>query len=207
MASSTRTRTSAGRRQAHGIRGILLPNHDTALNLDDAIRALAAARRLPETHLARWLAMDEPSRSAFLELARTIRLRTGQIILALDLLGEIAVRERKRIPEILAAPELMRITARAGSAPERARAFIGALRALRFPRLRQASERLERQIAALRLPRGISIVLPRELGSDVLTIRLEVTRATDLERGLAVLADRGAAIARIVAMLGGSDEV
>ncbi|HVA80894.1 MAG TPA: hypothetical protein VNF29_08205 [Candidatus Binataceae bacterium] len=184
-----------------------MPNRDTARNLDDAIRALAAARRLPESHLARWLAMDEQSRSVFLELAGAIRLRTGQIVQALELLGEIAVREGKTSAEILAAPELARISARAGSAPEQARAFIDALRAIRFPRLRQAAERLEREIAALRLPRGISIVLPRELGSDVLTICLEVAREADLERALAVLADRRAAIARIAVMLGGSDEI
>ena len=33
------------------------------------IRAWAAARRLPEAHLARWLAMAEADRSALLEAA------------------------------------------------------------------------------------------------------------------------------------------
>jgi hypothetical protein len=182
-----------------------MPRADS--NHDDAIRALASARHLPESHRERWLAMDPHSRAAFLEFAESLRLRTGQIVIALDLLGEMAVRERKSACDILAAPELARIAKRAGSAPERARAFIDALRAMRFPRLTEAAARLESAIGELRLPRGISIVLPRELGSDVLTIKLEVSRASDLERAIGILTERRAAIARILAMLGGSDEV
>lgn len=178
-----------------------------AANPDDAIRALASARHLPESHRARWLAMDPRSRAGFLEFAEAMRLRTGQIVIALDLLGEIAVRERKSAGDILTAPELSRIAERAGAAPERARAFIDALRAMRFPRLTEAAARLESAIGELRLPRGISIVLPRELGSDVLTVKLEVSRASDLERAIGILTERRAAIARILAMLGGSDEV
>lgn len=178
-----------------------------ASNPDDGIRALASARHLPESHRERWLGMDPQSRAAFLEFAESLRLRTGQIVIALDLLGEIAVREGKSAYDILTAPDLARIAERAGSAPERARAFIDALRAMRFPRLSEATDRLESAIGELRLPRGISIVLPRELGSDVLTIKFEVARAGDLERAIGVLTERRAAIARILAMLGGSDEI
>jgi hypothetical protein len=181
-----------------------LTRRESVANPEGAIRALAAARRLPESHIARWLAMDAVSRAAFLEFAQALRLRTGQIVAALDLLGEIAVRERKSGAEILAGPELERIAARAGSAPERARAFIDAIRAMRFPRLTQTAARLESAIGELRLPRGISIVLPTELGSDVLTIKLELSRAGDLDRALGVLNQRRAAVARILAMLGGS---
>jgi GrpB-like predicted nucleotidyltransferase (UPF0157 family) len=178
-----------------------------ASNSDEGICALASARHLPESHRARWLAMDPRSRAAFLQCAESLRLRTGQIVLALDLLGEIAVRKSKSVAEILTEPDLARIAGRAGSAPGRARSFIDALRAMRFPRLGEALARLESAIGELRLPRGISIVLPRELGSDVLTIRLEVTRAGDLDRAVGILTGRRAAIARILAMLGGSDEV
>ena len=178
-----------------------------ASNRDDAIRALAAARHLPDSHRERWLALERRSRGAFLELAESLRLRTGQIVIALDLLGEIAVRENKSAADILTSPALARIAQRAGSAPSRARAFIEALRALRFPRLGEATARLEDAIGDLRLPRGISIVLPRELGSDVLTIKFELSRASDLDRAMGVVTERRAAIARILAMLGGSDEV
>ena len=78
---------------------------------------------------------------------------------------------------------------------------------MRFPRLGEATARLEDAIGELRLPRGISIVLPRELGSDVLTIKFELSRASDLDRAMGAVTERRAAIARILAMLGGSDEV
>lgn len=151
--------------------------------------------------------MDAPSRAALLEFAQTLRLRTGQIVLALDLLGEIAVRERRHLADILAAPELARIAARAGSAPERARASIEALRAMRFPRLGATAARLANAIGELRLPRGISVVLPKELGSDVLTIKLELSHAGDLDRAVGILVERRAAIARIFELLGGNDEI
>ncbi|MHB8382177.1 MAG: hypothetical protein ACYDC3_07535 [Candidatus Binataceae bacterium] len=178
-----------------------------ASNPDDAIVALASSRHLPHSHLARWLAMDERSRGTFLDFAESLRLRTGQIVHALDLLDEIAVREGKSAADILAAPDLARISQRSGSAPGRARAFIEGLHAMRFPRLAQTAARLESAIGELRLPRGISIVLPKELGSDVLTIKLEVSRADDLDRAARILAERRAALARILELLGGSDEV
>lgn len=174
-------------------------------NIDESVRALACARHLPQPHLDRWLAMNERSRAAFLEIAQTLRLRTGQITAALELLEEISVRDATDCADILAAPEIARIRLHAGSAPARARELIETLRARRFPRLRETSTRLEGAIRELRLPRGISVVLPRELRSDVLTITVEVARVAELDGAIEALAARRAAIARIIEMLGGSE--
>ena len=62
--------------------------------IDAQIRMLAAERRLPPSHLARWLAMDPASRAAMLDIARVIRLRTGQLMTALETLEEIGLRGR-----------------------------------------------------------------------------------------------------------------
>ena len=70
--------------------------HMDADEIDAQIRMLAAERRLPPSHLARWLAMDQPSRAALLDIARVLRLRTGQLVTALDTLEEIAVREHRQ---------------------------------------------------------------------------------------------------------------
>src|SRR5271170_1962943 len=59
--------------------------------IDAQIRELAAERRLPPSHLARWLALDPSSRAAMLDLARDLRLRTGQLVHALETLEEIAM--------------------------------------------------------------------------------------------------------------------
>jgi len=176
-------------------------------DLDSEIRSLAAARHLPDSHLEKWLRLDEPGRSTMLELARTLKLRTAQIVTALDLLDEISVREGTPIATVLDRPSIRRLATGAGSAPARAVTFLEELRAMRFPRLRETIDRLETAIAALRLPQGIKVLLPRELSSDELTIRLTVSDADGLERLLNMLMEKRGELARILAMLGGSDEV
>ena len=171
--------------------------------IDADIRMLAEDRRLPAAHLERWLAIDEVSRGGLLELARNVRFRTGQLVTALDLLEEIAVRERITVAEVLERDVIRRIADGPGSGPARASALIDALRKIRFPRLRAMQERLRAEVAALKLPRGISVDLPKELGSDELTVSLRVRSANDLGRLIAALNQSSAGLVRIVEMLGG----
>jgi hypothetical protein len=171
--------------------------------IDAQIRELAAARRLPESHLTRWLKIDAASRAAFLDIARTLRLRTGQIVIALDTLDEIAVREGSTIVAILERREIRRIADGSGSAPSRASALLEALRALRFPRLKQMQEELRAQISALKLPRGIAIDLPKDLGSDELTVSLKVASDAELTRLLEALQHSRPGLTRVIEMLGG----
>ncbi len=174
---------------------------------DDAIRGVAETRRLPQSHLARWLELDPESRRALLEHAQALRLRTGQMAAALDLLDEIAVREQTAASAILARAEIRRAIAHRGSTPARAAAFLEALRAIRFPRLGRTLERISSRIAELDLPRGISVVLPRELGSDELEVRLSARTPEDMARLIRALGAKEKELARIAAMLGGDDEV
>lgn len=174
---------------------------------DGDIRALAERRHLPADRLARWLAFDEDSRAAILEVALALKLRTGQLSVALDLLDEISVREKTIAASILARPALRRLRDAGGSAPERAHALLDQLRAIRFPRLHQAVERLEAAVAAMRLPRGIAVLLPRELASDELTIQLKVSDAQKLERLLETLMEKREELGRILTMIGGGDEI
>lgn len=167
------------------------------------IRVLAERRRLPAAHLERWLAMDEISRGALLALARKLALRTGQLVSALELLEEIAVRERTIVAEILDRDEIRRVADAPGSGPARASAFIEALRQIRFPRLKEMQARLRAQITALKLPHRISVVLPKELGSDELKISLQVGSVDELDKLVAALNRSSAGLARIIERLGG----
>jgi hypothetical protein len=171
------------------------------------IRALAEKRRLPAAHLARWLGASAGSRNAILNYARTLALRTGQLVEALELLDEISVRERLEIADVLARPALARLLTEARSRPDRARDFVGELRRMRYPRLAELSQRLHSEIAALKLPASIRVVLPPRLGSDELTVQLTVSSAGALDRALKAIGDRREGIARIIGMLGGKDEV
>jgi len=176
-------------------------------DLEAEIRDLAARRRLPQASLARWLRLDEPGRAALLKLAHALRLRTGQLVATLDLLDEISVREQSGAAEILARPPLRRVATGSGSAPERARELLDQLRAIRFPRLRETTKRLEAAVAALRLPRGITVLLPRELASDELTIQLAASAPGELDHLLDRLLEKRDDLAAILAMMGGEDDV
>ena len=171
--------------------------------IDAQIRTIAAERRLPQSHLERWLAMDSTSRAAMLDIARALRLRTGQLVTILDTLDEIAVREHATVAAILDRPEVRRIADGSGSAPSRASALLEVLRTLRYPRLKKMQEQLRSEVAALKLPRGISIDLPKELGSDELTVSLRVRSGAELAHLLDALDRSRPGLTRIIEMLGG----
>ncbi len=174
--------------------------------IDAQIRELAAERRIPPSHLARWLAMDQASRTALLEIARALRLRTGQLVTALETLDEIAVREHATVADILEQPEIRRIAGGSSSTPSRASALLEALRMLRYPRLKNMLQQLRAEISALKLPRAISLDLPKDLGSDEVTVSLRVRSATELAHLLEALERSRPGLTRIIEMLGGKTE-
>lgn len=183
-----------------------------ATTLDDAIRRWAAGRHLPDTHLRRWLALALDDRAALLEAAATLRLRTGQFVAAFALIEEIALRARAAevAPEVtvaalLARGEIRRILDGTGSAPGRARALIDTLRALRFPRLKRTIDRLAAEIAALGLPGGVKVILPKELSSDEVRIEISAHGATEMVRLIDSVAQARVGIGRIADLIGGAD--
>ena len=172
---------------------------------DTRIREIAAQKKLPATYLARWLALDAASRARLLEIAESLKLRTGQIAAALDLLDQISVRDQITIVEILDRPEIQRMLKSAGSTPGRASALVEELRTMRYPQMRAMQSRLEAEIAALKLPRKIAVVLPRDLASDELTISLSVHSGAEFERMLEALEQKKAGLIRVIEMLGGAE--
>ncbi|HVN63562.1 MAG TPA: hypothetical protein VMT58_02910 [Candidatus Binataceae bacterium] len=167
------------------------------------IRELAEAKRLPAAATDRWVAMEPESRAAILGLVRNLRMRTAQIMIAVETLDEIAVREGARPAEILARADLKRIVGGPGSAPARASALIKALRAIRYPRLTAALAKLRLEVRALRLPATISLGVPKDLASDELTISLKIRSVAALEHALDVLAEKKPGLRRIIGLLGG----
>ncbi|MGH7933721.1 MAG: hypothetical protein ACREQN_11230 [Candidatus Binataceae bacterium] len=172
-----------------------------------AVRAWAAERHLPAAQLEHWLKLAEGDRSALLSFARQLHMRPGQFASALEMLAEIAVREEVTLASVLAHREIERILNGTGSAPERARASLDELRAIRFPRLRRAAERLKAEVASLGLPHGISVILPRDLSSDELRVRITARSAAELDGLIDAIAQNRAGLRRIADLLGGHDEV
>ncbi|HVN28779.1 MAG TPA: hypothetical protein VMT64_09855 [Candidatus Binataceae bacterium] len=170
-----------------------------------AIRASAANRHLDDAHTEKWLAMLTPSRMALLDYAERLNLRTGQLVAAIDLLDEIEIREGIAPADILARDELRRICTQGGSGPWRAAAFIEALRKIRFPRLREAMDRLSAEVASLRLPSGVRVMLPKDLGSDELTVQISARTPEEMEKLIDAVAEKKPALARLAKLLGGDD--
>jgi hypothetical protein len=171
-----------------------------------AIRACAASRHLPEAHTEKWLAMATPSRMGLLDIAERLKLRAGQLIAAIDLLDEIEIREGVPPAAILLRDDIQRACSLAGSGPWRAAAFIDALRAIRFPRLKLATERLSSEVAALKLPAGVRVELPKDLGSDELVIRISARTGHELENQIDALTAKKPGLARIARLMGGEEE-
>ena len=176
-------------------------------DLDDRIRGWAAARRLPQAYLSRWLALEPADRIAMLELAEGLRMRTGQFVAAFDLVDEIALREGDRFAAIVGRSEIRRLASASGSGPGKAARLLDTLRALRYPRMKALSDRLTAALAVLRLPEGIRVVLPKDLASDELRIEIVAHGERELERLAQALAEKLDGLKRIAEMIGGADEV
>jgi len=172
------------------------------LNTGAAIRAWAGQLRLPDIHLARWLEMNERDRAALLAIARAVRLSTGAMVTALTTLEEICVRESCSIESVLARGEITRAVRRQPG-PARAGAFLAAIKSIRYPRLAEATRRLDAELAALDLPRGISIVLPKDLASAELRIELQASDGAILRRLIEALSTRTDQLAQVADRLSG----
>ena len=171
------------------------------------ISAWATEHHIAQTAAERWIALGEPDAMAILAAARELRLRTGQLLSALEMLTDIGVRDGIGAAAILARPELRAALAGRGSRPEHASAFIDKLRELRYPRLSQTRTRLAAAVAAMCLPRGLAIVLPKDLSSDEVMIRLTVRTPAELDNLLAALCGRKEELKALFEALGGSDEI
>jgi len=178
------------------------------MNTDDvaqAVQAWAEARHLDRAHLERWLALDAYSAAAMLDAAARLRLRVGQVQGTLEMLEEIALVEGTQVSAVLARAPLKRILDGAGPAPARARAFVDELRAMRFPRLGRALEQMKAEVATLKLPRTMTVALPKDLGSDELRIEIRVRSAAEFRESLRALTERADGVERILDLLGGQN--
>jgi hypothetical protein len=167
----------------------------------------ANAKALPSAHVQKWLTLDEPGRTRLLEVAESLKMRAGQCVAALVLLEEISLRESQTIAEILGRPALLRILNSAGSGPGRARAMLDHLRTLRYPRLVNATRRLTQEVAALKLPPNVKVMLPRDLASDEVKVEIIAHGSAEMEHALMCLMTKSRQLMRLAAMLGGLDGV
>jgi hypothetical protein len=174
-------------------------------DIGKAVRAWAEPHHLDRVHLERWLALDAYSAAALLDAAGRLRLRVGQLQGALEMLEEIALIDGMQVSAVLARAPLKRILEGVGPAPARARAFVDELRAIRFPRLGHALAQMRAEVAALKLPRSVSVMLPKDLGSDELRIEIRVRSAAEFRESVRALEERADSVERILDLFGGEN--
>lgn len=174
-------------------------------DINPAIREWGRERHLPEGQLGRWLAMPELDRRALLELARTLRLRGGQMIAILDLMADLVVTKGQPLRLLLQSRGPRRAVSGKGSAPSRAAALIAELRALRYPALTETVERIAGEIRALKLGPRLAVTAPSNLSSDEITIQIKVNHKDQIDAAIATLMQNKSAILRILAILHGED--
>ena len=63
------------------------------------------------------------------------------------------------------------------------------------------------RIAELKLPAGVRVVLPPDLGSDELRMELTAHDGAELKGLVEAVADKSAELCRIADLLGGADEI
>ncbi|HVA84567.1 MAG TPA: hypothetical protein VNF28_06665 [Candidatus Binataceae bacterium] len=177
----------------------------SADDVTQAVRTWAETHHLDRAHLERWLVLDADSAAAVFDAACRLRLRVGQLQGALEMLEEIALVELTQVSAVLARAPLKRILEGVGPAPARARAFVNELRAMRFPRLGRALERMKAEVVALKLPRMVAVALPKDLGSDELRIEIRVRSGTEFRESLRALAEKTESVERILDLLGGKN--
>lgn len=176
----------------------------SSAGVEDRIHLWAGAKGLPGIYVRRWLAFDEPGRTRLLHVVECLKMRAGQCMAAISLLEEIAVREAQTIGEILNRPSLRRIVDSAGSGPGRARAVLDELRALRYPQLKHFAAQLADQLAAIKLPPAIKVVLPQDLASDEIRVEITARGSVEMAQMLECLAAKANKLVRLAAMVGGA---
>ena len=65
---------------------------------------MGGGAHFPDAHRRRWLALTHADRATLVHMAEALRLRTGQLVAAFELLEEIALRERVSIAAIFPGP-------------------------------------------------------------------------------------------------------
>ena len=71
--------------------------------------------------------------------------------------------------------------------------------------IRRAVERLAKEVAALKLPPGIKVVLPRDLASDEVRVEIVAHGSAEMEQLLVCLTAKSSEIVALAAMLAGAD--
>jgi hypothetical protein len=148
----------------------------------EAILQYCAEKGFRKQTTESWLELPEGAAEALLGLATVLRIGENHFRDVLDWLEEIALRDGVDAQAVLSG-EIAGVLddPRLGRNDKLKRVKEG-LRRLRYPRLAQAEEEIQRRIRELKLSPGIQISAPLGLEGGALTVQLRATTQVELKR-------------------------
>ena len=152
-------------------------------NLEEQAAIFCAKNGIGLREASTWASFPAKGQLAVLELVRAVIPGSNLLRRYLELLAEIAARERIPVEEILSSPgisvrNLDLQTARSG-ARER---IHKALREIRYPVVKRIEERFRKTLSSLKLPSGLRIDPPAFLEGESLSVSFEVCSRKELEQ-------------------------
>ena len=160
-----------------------------------AIRDYAAEKSFRPQTLERWLGWAEADRSALAELAVTLKLSENQVRDLMDWLEEIALRDGSAVHEILVGKAIAdtRTDPRLGRA-DKVRRIKDQLRRMRFPRLAEIEDAIQKNIRDLKLHPEIRLSVPPGLEGGRVVVEFTAASLEEFKRAIQNLsqaADKG----------------
>lgn len=150
---------------------------------DEAILAYGKEKGFHRQTLERWLNLADSDRQALLGLAQELKMGESHFRDFLDWLEEIALRDGVALCEIFKRDSILRLSSnpRLGR-NDKLKRIKEEIRRLRFPRLSQTEDEIQKRIREMRLTPQIQITVPPGLEGGVLTVQLRATGYDELKR-------------------------
>jgi hypothetical protein len=127
--------------------------------LEEPVRAGIAKGTISSQAAKLFLDLEAGSRLAICECIIDLRLNSSYQKQLIEYLVEISEIENTSIPEILSRTPLTQILKKEPTnIPQKAKSLLGALRAMRNPRVADAEHRFQQQLSSIHLPPGTRII-------------------------------------------------
>jgi len=154
------------------------------------IRDYAQGKSFHPQTLERWLGWAEADRNALAEIAFALKVSENQLRDAMDWLEEIALRDQSTIHKILGGNVITEIHTdpRLGRA-DKVKRIKDQLRRMRFPRLAETEDAIQRKVQSLKLHPEIRVSVPPGLEGGRIQVEISAASREELRRASKKLSD------------------
>lgn len=154
------------------------------------IRDYARGKKFQPQTLERWLGWEEADRNALAEIAFALKMSENHLRDAMDWLEEIALRDQSTIHKILAGKAITEIHTdpRLGRA-DKVKRIKDQLRRLRFPRLAETEDAIQKKVQSLKLQPEIRVSVPPGLEGGRIQVEISAASREELRRASKKLSD------------------